>query len=243
MFWAALIGFLFGFIGSMPVAGPIALLVFGRGLENRMRSGLYLACGAAIAESIYAYLAFWGFSAFLVQYEWVVPVSRAGAAIILIVLGLHFARKKTANDAQRAAPDPNVGNKRSFVLGFTITALNPTLIATWTAAVTMVYSLDVVKFDAGGALPFSLGALVGITTWFVTLLYLLGRFKSRFSHKTINRILRGMGINAFTDTVDTDKGRLTRVKAGPVPTREDAERLKAQVRTRAGLDGIVRPHP
>jgi threonine/homoserine/homoserine lactone efflux protein len=194
MFVAALIGFLFGFVGSMPVAGPIALLVFGRGLENRARSGLYLACGAAIAESIYAYLAFWGFSAFLVKYEWVVPVSRAGAAVILIALGLHFARRKNTPEKQLTPPDPNVGNKRSFMLGFTITALNPTLIATWTAAVTMVYSLDVVRFDAGGALPFSLGALVGITAWFVTLLYLLGRFKSRFSHKSINRVLRGMGI-------------------------------------------------
>ncbi|MDH7451489.1 SPOR domain-containing protein, partial [Luteimonas composti] len=55
--------------------------------------------------------------------------------------------------------------------------------------------------------------------------------------------LRGMGIGAFTDTVDTDRGRLTRVKAGPVPSRDDAERLKAQVKSKAGIDGMVRPHP
>ncbi|MCW5580339.1 MAG: SPOR domain-containing protein, partial [Luteimonas sp.] len=55
--------------------------------------------------------------------------------------------------------------------------------------------------------------------------------------------LRGQGITAFTDTVNTDKGRLTRVKAGPVSSRAEADRLKAQVKDKAGLDGIVRPHP
>ena len=55
--------------------------------------------------------------------------------------------------------------------------------------------------------------------------------------------LRGLGITAFTDTVATDKGRLTRVKAGPVASRADADRLMAQVKSKAGLDGIVRPHP
>lgn len=55
--------------------------------------------------------------------------------------------------------------------------------------------------------------------------------------------LRGQGIVAFTDTVDTDNGRLTRVKAGPVASREDAERLKSRVKTVVGIDGIVRQHP
>jgi cell division septation protein DedD len=55
--------------------------------------------------------------------------------------------------------------------------------------------------------------------------------------------LRGMGINAFTETVATDRGRLTRVKAGPVPGRDDAEQLKTQVKSKLGIDGMVRAHP
>ena len=193
MLLAALIGFVFGFVGSMPIAGPIAILVFGRGLEDRSRSGLYLAAGAAIAESVYAYLAFWGFSAFLTRYAWIEPVSRVSAAVILTGLGIHLARKPSQSEGSYTPPDPNVGNKRSFFLGFTITLLNPTLIATWTAAVTTVYSLHVVHFDAGGALPFSIGACIGITSWFATLLSLLGRFRSRFSRGALDRVLRVMG--------------------------------------------------
>ena len=71
----------------------------------------------------------------------------------------------------------------------------------------------------------------------------VGAFSSAADANRLRDRLRGLGMTAFTDTVDTDKGRLTRVKAGPVPTREDAERLKSQLKSRAGLDGIVRAHP
>jgi threonine/homoserine/homoserine lactone efflux protein len=178
---AALLGFLFGFMGSMPVAGPVAALVFGRGIEDRARSAIYLAGGSALAESVYAYLAFWGFSAFLTRYRWIEAVSTIAAALILCALGLRFIL------------NPRAGNKRSFMLGFTITAINPTLIATWTAAVTTVYSLQVVDFDESGALPFSLGAATGIVTWFLTLLYLLSRFRARVSPASLDRMMRFMG--------------------------------------------------
>ncbi|HSR65063.1 MAG TPA: SPOR domain-containing protein, partial [Xanthomonadaceae bacterium] len=55
--------------------------------------------------------------------------------------------------------------------------------------------------------------------------------------------LRAAGFSAFTETVTTDKGALTRVRVGPVASRGDAEQLQAQVKAKLGLDGIVRPHP
>ena len=55
--------------------------------------------------------------------------------------------------------------------------------------------------------------------------------------------LRAAGFSAFTETVSTDKGTLTRVRVGPVANRGDAEQLQAQVKAKVGLDGIVRPHP
>ena len=55
--------------------------------------------------------------------------------------------------------------------------------------------------------------------------------------------LRAAGFTAFTESVDTDKGTLTRVRVGPVASRAEADQLKAQVKAKLGLDGIVRPHP
>jgi cell division septation protein DedD len=55
--------------------------------------------------------------------------------------------------------------------------------------------------------------------------------------------LRAAGFSAFTEVVNTDKGALTRVRVGPVLNRAEADQLKAQVKSKVGLDGIVRPHP
>lgn len=55
--------------------------------------------------------------------------------------------------------------------------------------------------------------------------------------------LRAAGFSAFTETVNTSKGTLTRVLAGPVVSRADADVLKAQVKAKLGIDGMVRSHP
>jgi threonine/homoserine/homoserine lactone efflux protein len=154
-----------------------------------------LAAGSALAESVYAYLAFWGFGALLASHPWLEPISRGAAAVILIALGLHFMRKRPPDKlSENGSQDHKSGNKRMFVLGITITALNPTLMATWGAAVTTLHSLDFVSFQSNLALPFSIGVFLGITGWFSLLLWLLVRFKGRFERSTVDRIVRVMGL-------------------------------------------------
>lgn len=194
---AALLGFAIGFVTSMPVAGPISLIVFGRGLQGRGQSGGYLAFGSAIAESSYAYLAFWGFSTLLAQHAWIEPVSRGVSAVLLTALGVRFARMHTAAPSEAPVDGRSVGNKRSFLLGLTITALNPTLIATWGAVVAALHSADIVPFGPGNALPFAVGVGCGSACWFVVLLNLLGRYKSRFPAETLDKVIRVMGIFAI----------------------------------------------
>src|SRR5262245_51236802 len=104
LFAAAAFGFAFGFVGSIPIAGPIAALVWSRGLEDRTRSGLFLAAGAAVAEGAYVYLAFWGFSEVLARYAWIEPLSRLAAAATLTVLGVRFVRRP---HLEAAAPPPD----------------------------------------------------------------------------------------------------------------------------------------
>lgn len=196
MFAALIIGVLFGFIGSMPVAGPIAVLVFARAIEGRYRSGLYIAFGCGLAESAYACLAFWGFSTLLADHEWVVPVSRGVAAVILFGLGLVFARRGTGGSMPAVTEQerPAEGRWGSFALGLSITALNPTLIATWSAAATTLFSTGLVSFEPHLAAPFGVGALSGIIGWFALLLGLVRRYKGRFSTETLDRVIRVMGI-------------------------------------------------
>jgi len=71
----------------------------------------------------------------------------------------------------------------------------------------------------------------------------LGAFSKATDAIAMRDRVRAAGMSAFTEEVNTDKGTLTRVRVGPVANRADADQLKAQVRAKIGVDGIVRSHP
>lgn len=190
----ALVGFILGFFGSVPIAGPIAALVLRRGLQGRTRAGVCIALGASVAEGIYAYLAFWGMGELMAEVPWVEPVSRTVGAALLLLLGLLFVFHPPQTADAPDSSETTEGTKRNLALGFSITALNPTLIATWSAAVTMGYSLLPGPLDTSQALPFSAGATLGISIWFMILLWLIGRYRQRFEPSTMKRVVRGTGL-------------------------------------------------
>ena len=71
----------------------------------------------------------------------------------------------------------------------------------------------------------------------------VGAFADAAAATALRDKLRSAGFNAFTDSVSTDAGRRTRVRVGPAMNKSEADALKAQVKAKAGIDGIVRPHP
>jgi cell division septation protein DedD len=71
----------------------------------------------------------------------------------------------------------------------------------------------------------------------------VGAFGDATEAGAMRERLRAAGFTAFTETVNTDKGKLTRVRVGPVLDRAAADQLKSQIQAKTGVDGIVRPHP
>ena len=102
MLFAVLIGFAFGFLGSVPVAGPIAVLVLRLGLGDEARRARYLALGGALAEGLYALLAFWGLSEVLGGHPGLLPASRLLGAMVCLLLGSVLLVHRPAP----APPDP-----------------------------------------------------------------------------------------------------------------------------------------
>ncbi|MDY0004051.1 MAG: LysE family transporter [Polyangia bacterium] len=188
---AILFGFLFGFIGSMPVAGPIAALVLARAIQGRPKAGISISAGAAIAESVYAALTFWGLATLIGRYPIIVPVSRCLAAVALITLGVVLLR---ARPPTPKADCPKEGWRGSFLLGFSITALNPTLVATWTAASATLAATGWLALTPALAAPFALAACAGIVLWFLLLVRIVGRYQDRFRPETLRRVLQGTGV-------------------------------------------------
>jgi DedD protein len=50
--------------------------------------------------------------------------------------------------------------------------------------------------------------------------------------------MAGAGVKTYTEVVSTKSGDVTRVRAGPYPTREAAEKARTQLK-KAGLEGKV----
>lgn len=71
----------------------------------------------------------------------------------------------------------------------------------------------------------------------------LGAFAKPEDANALRDKVRAGGYSAFVEQVRTDKGTLSRVRVGPVASRAEADTLKAQVASKFGINGMVRPHP
>lgn len=195
MIVALIIGFVLSFIGSVPIAGPIAVIILSKALEHRGRAAFFISIGASVAEGFYAFLAFWGFSTVLVSYPSLVPASRFVGACILVALGIYlFARKPKSPEHNKARDKANAVGIRNILLGFSMTIVNPTLIVTWTAAVGAAHSTGFMRMYQRDAWAFAVGVCAGINSWFAVLLVLVGRFKQKVTPQTIDKMIRGIGI-------------------------------------------------
>ncbi|PTL75299.1 hypothetical protein DAT35_55680 [Vitiosangium sp. GDMCC 1.1324] len=216
----ALVAFTFGFIGSMPLAGPIAVLVFSTSAQKQYGTALRIGLGAALAVAIYASVAFWGFSTFLANRPAVLPVSHGLSALVLTVLGVHFARWKPRDEQQPArGHNPHL---QGFLLGFTIAALNPTLLATWSTAVAFLYSQQLVAFSGLLALPFGAAAGAGVASWELVFVGLLRRYQSRFSRQALAWMVRGMGVLLLVGGVITGIELVRELVSPPGPSAHAA---------------------
>jgi threonine/homoserine/homoserine lactone efflux protein len=193
MLLTVLVGFAFGYLGSMPVAGPISILVLHLGLAHDPRHALHVAVGGAAAEGLYALVAFWGLSTALAAYPVILPASRLVGAGLLLALGLIMVLRRVRGAAPADPARPARGRKRSLTLGFLITALNPTLIVTWSAAVAALHATGLVAMDRRAALPFAGSVATGIIAWFLTLLWLVAKWRSRMSLEAMGRFMKLMG--------------------------------------------------
>ncbi len=192
MVTAFVLGLVVGFVGSIPIAGPTAVVVVNSALDNRPRSGFEVAIGSAVAEAIYAAAAFWGVAALIGRYPVVIPASRIFGAAVLILVGIYFIRRKSQAHPRSSERIEN-RRGRHLLFGFTITIFNPTLAATWAAIVAALHAAFNVTKSSLSAIPFGLGAFLGIVGWTWILIRLMCRFRKRVRPSTLNGLVRAAG--------------------------------------------------
>ncbi|KUF84302.1 hypothetical protein AM587_10010356 [Phytophthora nicotianae] len=221
-------GFCFGFLGSVPIAGPTSAMVLKLGIQGKYTAGLTIAVGGAISEATYAGIAFWGFGSFLAGAKFLLPVSKyvdEGVAVVMTVsnrtvlccgrvlgaimftlIGLVFLKadmKPSLDPDVEASHGKGVRRPQGEVLknilmGLTMSGINPALLASYTGAIASVYGTGMLEFTLFLAVVFAIGVCCGVSTWFYLLLSLLKKYKQRLKSHTIDLIMRGLGCFLLT---------------------------------------------
>jgi threonine/homoserine/homoserine lactone efflux protein len=164
----AFFGFVSGFFGSMPVTGPIALIVFRSSMRGHFSLAIRVVSGAAVAEEvIYCALATFDYIRIIAAYPFLAKYLRYIGVSFLVILGVFFLFQKLHLTAESAP----VSLRRSsgLISGFLIAILNPTLFLTWGSASSTIFSwFSSISF--WDMVLFPLCAGLGIVTWFSILL-------------------------------------------------------------------------
>ena len=102
-------GFALGWVGSMPIAGAVSIFVFQRGLAGRVKAGMSLSAGAAVAEAAWCLLAMLGAEQIMIRWPGAEGIAKIVGAVILLGLGGYFLTRKSAGIAidENSSPAEN----------------------------------------------------------------------------------------------------------------------------------------
>lgn len=143
----SIIGLVAGFIFSMPIAGPISILVTSNALKGRLRYCNLMALGASLADFIYVLIAVYGIANLFSAYRQLIPYILGSGSLFMLYIGIKIM--KTKLDLEHIDEESKVrdfGKKRhsgALYTGFMINFLNPTLFFGW-----LISSFIVLSFAA-----------------------------------------------------------------------------------------------
>jgi len=151
----SIIGLLAGFLFSMPIAGPISILITSNALKGRLKYCNFLTVGAAIADFIYVLIAVYGITNLFSAYRGVIPYILGFGAIFVFYVGVRIIRTKFdlehIDEKQRLADEQEKKHKGAIYAGFMLNILNPTLFFGWMVSSFIALSFAAsLGFDTGG---------------------------------------------------------------------------------------------
>ena len=151
----SIVGFIVGFIFSMPIAGPISILITSNAFHGRAKYCYQVTAGAAIADFIYVFVALFGLTRLYALYKPVIPYILLAGSFFLLYMGYKIFKTKVdiehLDDKTHLPKKIDKKIKGAFYAGFMINILNPTLFIGWLTSSFLVISLvSSMGFNMGG---------------------------------------------------------------------------------------------
>jgi threonine/homoserine/homoserine lactone efflux protein len=130
------VGCAVGFIFSMPIAGPVSVLITSHGLRGELRYCFTATLGAAIIDMLVCFIAVHGATKVLGLYAAVVPYALIAGAGFLFIIGMRIVRARfdfTHMDVKQTGVMRfwKLQEKNGFWTGLLLNASNPSLFFGW----------------------------------------------------------------------------------------------------------------
>jgi threonine/homoserine/homoserine lactone efflux protein len=189
MLTALALGFGLAFVGSAPMTGPLALLVLDRAIVLQRVSAFWIALAGALVEGFIAGVVGTFLPLVLQHSQTIVLLARVSGALVICGVGVTLLVRPGVLDAIKTER-----KRQSFVAGFLATALNPTLLATWTVAVTALHANGLLGGGYRAGLAFGVGVGAGALAWFALILLLTRRWPPRRAAAYRGALARAIGV-------------------------------------------------
>lgn len=131
VFTISIAGFLAGFIFSMPIAGPVSILITSNALKGRLHYCNLVSYGASFADFTYVFIAVFGLTRLYSLYQPAIPYMLSAGSILFFFLGYRIFNTKIdiehLEDKSHLTERIEKRERGGFYTGFMINFLNPTL--------------------------------------------------------------------------------------------------------------------
>jgi threonine/homoserine/homoserine lactone efflux protein len=151
----SILGFVAGFIFSMPIAGPVSILITSNALKGRLRYCNLMALGASFADFIYVIIAVYGIANLFSAYKQLIPYILGAGSFFILIVGYKIINTKFdlghIDEGSMVAENIRKKEKGAFYTGFMINFLNPTIFFGWLVSSFIVLSFAAsLGFETGG---------------------------------------------------------------------------------------------
>lgn len=132
----SLIGLIAGMVYSMPIAGPVSIIIVSKALEGKLRFCQRTAIGASSIEFIYVFIVVYGITALYTYYQPIIPYLLFVGGIIVSAVAIRIMRHKIDLDSFNSAKisTDKIENKGGMRTGIILNLTNPTLFISWLMA-------------------------------------------------------------------------------------------------------------
>jgi threonine/homoserine/homoserine lactone efflux protein len=147
------LGFLAGLFFSVPIAGPISILITSNALKGNLRYCLRLAFGGAIIEIIYVFIAVFGLTSIYNLYQKAIPVILIIGSVFLIIVAIKVFKTKLELEQLNKVSEQeyNAANTGGFRTGLILNLSNPSLFVGWfTSSLLLLSFASSVGLNTGG---------------------------------------------------------------------------------------------